>query len=79
MRWLIPSISRRTSLNRCVPSARTQMTSRDHLSAIRSRMLRSSHVGSVSPVCLGDFEVPSFIAFHGAASWGQLQEGTEGV
>jgi hypothetical protein len=30
--------------------------------------LRSSQVGSVSPVCLGDSEVPSFIALHGAAS-----------
>src|ERR1700730_7513733 len=53
------------------------MTSSDHLSAIRSRMLRSSHVGSVSRVCLGDVEVPSSIALHSDASWGQLQERTE--
>src|SRR6266566_3044296 len=82
MRWLIPSISRRSSPNRRTPSSSTQMTSSDHLSAIRSRIVRTSHSGSsgaVSRVCLGDFEVPSFIALHGAASWGQLQVRTEGI
>ena len=91
MRWLMPSISRRSWLNRWVPSPSSSTTSSDHLSARRSSRSRISHVwvsstlvgrprparASVPSVCLGDREVPSSMAPHDGAPWAWLQEGTD--